>query len=164
MSDAVDLVKLIKQAALDAVASIKPVNVFFGEVTNTSPLKINVEQKMTLGENQLILSRNVTDFETEINIDGETEAAFVDMTHSHNSDISVSVVSEVLPEESEITINNTVESSVNIDEAVVDSSHSHNLSGRKKITVHNSLVVGEHVILMRQQEGQKFIVMDRIGR
>lgn len=164
MPDVTDLVKSFKQAALDAVDSTKPVNVFFGEVTNISPLKINVEQKMTLGENQLILSRNVTDFETEINIDGETEDASINMTHSHNSDIDVSVVSEVLPEELEITVNNTVESNVNIGEAIVNSFHSHNLSGRKKITVHNSLVVGEHVILIRQQEGQKFIVMDRIGR
>jgi len=164
LPDATDLVKLIKQAALDAVASIKPVNVFFGEVLSTSPLKINVEQKMTLGENQLILSRNVMDFETEASIDWETESASADMAHSHNGSIDVSVASEVLPEELELTVNNTVESSVEIGEAVIDSTHSHSLSGRKKITVHNSLVVGEHVILIRQQEGQKFIVMDRIGR
>lgn len=164
LPDVIDLVKSFKQAALDAVDSTKPVNVFFGEVTNISPLEINVEQKMTLGENQLILSRNVTDFETEINIDGETEVASVNMTHSHSSNIDVSVVSEVLPEELEITINNTVESSVKIGDAVVNSSHSHNLSGRKKITVHNSLVAGDKVILIRQQEGQKFIVIDRVGR
>lgn len=164
MSDATDLVKLIKQAALDAVASIKPVNIFFGEVVNTSPLKINVEQKMTLGENQLVLSRNVTDFETEASIDWETESAAADMTHSHNSDINVSVTSEIFPEELEITINNTVDSSVDIEEAVMNSSHSHTLSGKQRITIHNGLVVGEHVILIRQQEGQKFIVMDRIGR
>ncbi len=164
MPNVTDLVKSFKQAALDAVDSTKPVNVFFGEVVSSSPLKINVEQKMTLGENQLILSRNVTDFEIEINIDMETEVASVDMAHSHNSDIRVSVISEVLPEELEITINNTVESNVDIGDAVVDSSHSHNLSGRKKITIYNSLVAGDKVILIRQQEGQKFIVMDRIGK
>ncbi|MCI8824711.1 MAG: DUF2577 domain-containing protein [Lachnospiraceae bacterium] len=164
MPDATDLVKLIKQASLDVIDSIKPVNVFFGEVISSSPLKINVEQKMILGENQLILSRNVKDFETEVDIDFETEAASADMAHSHNAVFNVAVASEVLPEESEITINNTVESSMEIGEAAVNSSHSHTLSGRKKITVHNSLVAGDKVILIRQQEGQKFIVIDRIGK
>ncbi len=164
MSDATNFVKLIKQAALDVVDSIKPVNIFFGEVISGSPLKINVEQKMILGKNQLILSRNVMDFETEATIDWKTESVSVDMVHSHNATLNISVASEVLPEELEITINNTVDNSMEIGEAVVNSSHLHTLSGRKKIMVHNSLVAGDKVILIRQQEGQKFIVMDRIGK
>ena len=47
---------------MDAVEANKPVNLCFGIVTSTSPLKINVEQKMELGEAQLLLSRNVTDY------------------------------------------------------------------------------------------------------
>ena len=62
LPDAVELVKTMKKAALDAMESSKPVAVYFGEVQSVSPLKINVEQKMILGEAQLILSRNVTDF------------------------------------------------------------------------------------------------------
>lgn len=56
MPDAVELVKTIKRAALDAVNASKPVEVCFGKVTSASPLKILVEQKMTLGEAQLICS------------------------------------------------------------------------------------------------------------
>ena len=41
-------------------------------------------------------------------------------------------------------------------------SHSHKITGKKKITVHNGLAVGDDVILVRQQGGQKFIVLDRI--
>lgn len=41
-------------------------------------------------------------------------------------------------------------------------SHSHKITGKKKITVHNDLAVGDDVILVRQQGGQKFIVLDRI--
>lgn len=43
-------------------------------------------------------------------------------------------------------------------------SHSHKITGKKKITVHNDLAVGDDVILVRQQGGQKFIVLDRIGK
>lgn len=43
------------------------------------------------------------------------------------------------------------------------SSHNHGITGKKSITVHNGLVVGDEVILIRQQDGQKYIVVDRIG-
>ena len=45
----------------------------------------------------------------------------------------------------------------------VDPSHKHAV-GTIEITVHNGLAVGDEVILARQQEGQKFIVLDRIGK
>ncbi|MDE7299468.1 MAG: DUF2577 domain-containing protein, partial [Lachnospiraceae bacterium] len=34
---------------------------------------------------------------------------------------------------------------------------------RMLITVHNGLAVGDEVILLRQQGGQKYIVWDKIG-
>lgn len=103
MPDATELVRLIKKTAVDAVQAAKPANVMFGKVTSVKPLKIMVEQKLTLGASQLVLSRNVTDFQTTATIKGE----------------------------------NTT------------------------ITVHNGLAVGDKVILIRQQGGQKFIVTDR---
>lgn len=127
MPNANDLVRLIKQAALDAVEAKKPVNVCYGKVTSASPLKILVDQKLTLESAQLVLARNVTDFKTNITVNwtsdnksgGSGEAAFA--------------------------------------------SHNHGITGRKEITVHNGLGVGDEVILIRQQDGQKYIVVDRIG-
>lgn len=66
MADANELVETLKRAAVEAIEAKKPVNVYFGEVVSAAPLKINVEQKMVLGEKQLILSRNVTNFKTSI--------------------------------------------------------------------------------------------------
>ena len=106
MPDANELVGTLKRVAIEAVEAGKPVNVYSGEVVSASPLKINIEQKMTLGTKQLILSRNVTDFSMKITSD----------------------------------------------------------AGKKEVIVHNGLAVGESVILLRQQEGQKFIVLDREGK
>lgn len=106
MADVVELVKAMKRAALEAIEASKPVNVYFGQVIADAPLQINVEQKMILGNSQLILSRNVTDHKTMVSVQWETE---------------------------------------------------------KEITIHNALEVGDEVILIRQQEGQKYIVIDRIG-
>lgn len=41
-------------------------------------------------------------------------------------------------------------------------SHNHNYSGRKKFLVHNGLQVGEEVILLQVQGGQRYIVLDRV--
>lgn len=41
--------------------------------------------------------------------------------------------------------------------------HRHPVAGRKQITVHNGLNVGERVILISQHGGQEFLVVDRIG-
>ena len=71
MFDYNDLLIAIKKAALDAVEAGKPSDFCFGKVTNTSPLTISIEQKMTLGVAQLILTRNVTDYQTRITMEDE---------------------------------------------------------------------------------------------
>ena len=72
MADANGLVEAMKRAARDERESSKPVNVYFGEVVSKSPLKINVEQKMVLGEQQLVLARNVTDYMTTVTVQWTT--------------------------------------------------------------------------------------------
>lgn len=130
MPDAVELMKTIKRAALDAVKASKPVEVCFGKVTSASPLKILVEQKLPLGEGQLILTRNVTNFKTYIT-GGNVKNYYYTGSDTDGG------TAPVVP------------------------SHVHAI-GKVQITVHNGLVVGDEVILIRQQGGQKYIVVDRI--
>ena len=40
-------------------------------------------------------------------------------------------------------------------------SHNHAYSGRKQITVHNALSIGEEVVLLQQQGGQDFLILNR---
>lgn len=131
LADANELVETLKRAAVEAMQATKPVNVYFGEVVSAAPLKINVEQKMMLGEKQLILSRNVTNFKTSISAGNIKNYYYTGSTTDSGT-------------------------------APVSPSHVHAV-GKIEITVHNGLVVGDEVILIRQQEGQKFIVLDRIG-
>lgn len=127
-----ELLEIIKKAALSAVEATKPVNVCFGTVTEDSPLKILVDQKLLLGENQLILARNVTDFETTITMSSADGWATEDRSGGSGY--------------------------------AAFSSHNHNINmTKKKITVHNGLVKGDSVIMIRQQGGQKYIVVDRLA-
>lgn len=65
MLDAAVLVKLIKKAAVEAVQAMKPVQVCYGQVASAAPLRIQVEQKMELGQEDLVLLGCVTDFNAE---------------------------------------------------------------------------------------------------
>lgn len=136
LADATGLVEKIKQAAQEASEAAKPVNVCFGEVVSKSPLKINVEQKMELGEKQLILTRNVTDYMTMVTVQWETEEERIRHKHAGGG---------------------------NGDTEYAEMPHAHNVVGTKNFLMHNALEVGDEVILIRQQEGQKYIVIDRIG-
>ena len=61
-------VDVIKQAAMEAQESSKPVNILFGTVLSASPLKIQVDQKSIYTSKMLILTRNVTDFEVDMTV------------------------------------------------------------------------------------------------
>ena len=41
-------------------------------------------------------------------------------------------------------------------------SHNHSISGTKEMTVHNSLQIGDEVILLKKKGGQKYLVLDRV--
>lgn len=151
MPDAVGINEKIKKAALGAMESSKPVNVYFGEVISTSPLKINVEQKMVLSEAQLILTRHVTDFVTMVTMNWETEDS-LEAQHKHALIGNTEDGGD--PEHNHV---------LNRDTNAVNLNHSHILAGTKQIIIQNALDVGDQVIMIRQQEGQKFIVVDRIG-
>ena len=55
------LLNVMKQAGLNANEANRPVNVCFGKVVSLSPIKINIDQKLTLGAMQLVLTQSVAD-------------------------------------------------------------------------------------------------------
>lgn len=71
MYNAVDLYNAIKVAAINAVETSHPCDFLFGKVQSVSPLKVVVEQKMTLTSAQLVLTRNVTNYSVDVSVDGE---------------------------------------------------------------------------------------------
>lgn len=134
MSDLNDLVSLIKQASKEMTDSMKPCDFLFGVVISADPLKIQVEQKITLNKNQLMLSRNVTDYETEITISGDYG-----------------------------WITEDTQNGVKLQSLSLAQNHKHDIKlDKKKIKIHNALKKDEKVILLRAGGGQKYLVIDRV--
>lgn len=129
-----ELVRLIKQAAVEAVQADTPMAVCYGKVTSTTPLKIQVDQKKILGKAQLILTDNVRDFNVVLStIEGEGRSVGPHYTENESGGAGDAAFA----------------------------SHRHRYQGRKKWRVHNALKVGEKVILLRCDGGQKYVVLDR---
>ena len=73
LSNAGELVKLIKKAAVEAVEAEKPAAACFGRVMGVSPLKIFVDQRFILGEKQLILTSAVREHAVDVSLGFYTE-------------------------------------------------------------------------------------------
>lgn len=185
-----DLVKAIKKAAMDAYRNSDPTKIMFGTVIQVNPLKIQVNQKLFIAESQLILTRNVTDYKITVSFDLESSEELGNHkhgislntgnalgTHSHsyfgNSDTGANIPSGTIPAETlqhthtysgtTQTADLTHNHSVSGDTQDTNLKHKHTIKGTKEITVKNALQVGEKVILIRQDGGQEYIVIDRVG-
>lgn len=130
MPDMTGFLKVIKQAALDAVNAQKPIQVCYGTVTKDSPLEITVDQKTILEAEDLILCRNVTDYECDVEFSLKTEK----LQHSHTGVHGPTSVQTLQYE----------------------------VKNKKKMKVYNALKKDDVVFLIREQGGQRFIVIDRI--
>ncbi len=135
MPNAKNIVQLVKQAAVEAVEAGKPVNLLFGTVISDKPLKIQVDQQSIYTEAMLVLTRNVTDYELDITVSAQS----VIISHGH-------------PVVDTYTGGGTA----------TEIQHNHLIQGRKKIKIHNALLVGDQVLLMRIQQGKRFVVVDRV--
>ncbi len=125
------MVNNVRKAALQAVAGSMPTGIYFGTVVNISPLRVQIEQKLTLESSQLLLSSLVQDITVDMTVNHFVE----EYSHEHN-----------LPGGGLSSAD----------------THNHNYSGRKSFMIHFGLQVGEKVMLLRMQGGQKYIVLDRI--
>lgn len=106
MSDYSEFLKVIKQAAVEAVEARNPVAICYGQVTSASPLNILVDQKMTLSSAQLVVPEHLTNYEMDMKLkSGGTKQTYI---------------------------------------------------------VYSALKKGDKVLLVREQGGQKYIVIDRM--
>ena len=148
--DAQRFIMMIKQAAVEAVNAGEPMALKIGEVVSTAPLKISLNQKITIPASQLLLTNAVRDYTVYETVDHTTGTALggVSLTHKHAYSGTTS---------GDDTCSGTTENA-----GGVNLGHSHSYTGRKKFTVHLGLKTGEKVLLLRCDGGQKFIVLDRL--
>lgn len=121
-----NLLQTIKRAAVEAVEASNPVAVSVGTVLSISPLKISLNQALTLTEQFLIVPQGLTDYKTKIEFTQKTKGAVVELDGKQYN--------------GNITLNATTH----------------------EVTIYNGLKVGEKVLLLKMQGGQKYLVIDKV--
>ena len=82
----------VKRAAVEAVDASKPFAFILGKVTSIAPLKVQIDQKLTLTAAQLILTNAVRDYTVYMTVDHQTgstsggigDASFASHSHSYS--------------------------------------------------------------------------------
>lgn len=134
------LVDIMKQAALAAMDDHQPSDIRFGVVTSISPLKIQITPEFILSSKQLVVPQYLTDYEIDITV--TPEGGWVTETHTHTHNIYDTYTGGG---------------------SASEHTHRHNINGRKTITIHAALKVGDKVALVRKSGGQSFLILDRIS-
>ena len=109
----IDAIKRI----IDNLLERKKLMIFeYGTVEEISPLKIRIDQKHLLYEDDLKLSHLVKDYYVDITVQHSTDSIYGswDTNHPHP----------------------------NVPQATIPIDHEHEYKGRKKILIHNGLLVG----------------------
>lgn len=130
----------MKMIALNLMNSMQTTDVVFGQVTKVNPLEITIDQKNILSESFIVLTNAVKDHVVDMTVSMETVSdSYMSPDHIHTGD-----------------------SGGKTDSGNLDTKHHHDIKGRKKIILHYGLTVGEKVVLLRIQGGQRYVVVDRI--
>ena len=119
------IVNIIKEIASTVIQNGEPMEVIVGEVVSASPLEIKIDPKLTIPEENIVLTKNTSEWTMEMSVDHVTE------TRSGGGGYAEFA------------------------------SHNHEYKGRKKYLVHNQLVVGDKVIMLKETGGQRYIALDR---
>lgn len=159
-----EVVNIFKQLAVEAVEATKPCEISFGLVVSDLPVAIRLNEKITLTEDQLIFTDNVMKIERDITLSMETEETTIDkLVHKHDFSGTTGVYDYYDEHNKLIFSHNHSFRGATGANSVEDISHKHSIKGVKKIIIHNELKTGEEVLLLRCSNGQKYVVLDRIG-
>ena len=139
----------VKRAAVEAVSAGKPFAFALGKVTSISPLKVQVDQKLELTAAQLVLTNAVRDYTVAMTFEHSTGNALNEHAHTYSGNTQNGGDSPHTHAYAGST-------------ETVNLAHSHSYSGTKSFRVHLGLSVGEQVLLLRADGGQKYIILDRV--
>lgn len=154
-----ELSEIIKRMALEAMDGTKPVRAVMGQVVKANPLKVKISDKLTLTEDNLVVPESLTDHYIYIDIEKDERKTSYDIKIKDDSKKTKDELTGITVTGEGVSYN--------------DPKHFHEMPElefdeikvtKAKIKVYNALKKGDNVILLRDQGGQKFYIIDRTVR
>lgn len=152
-----DFLDIFKMTTDRLISQKMLTEVEFGRVTGVNPLEVTLDSKMRLPAAFLTLTNAVKDHVVDISVSWETvkddylKTESTLYQHTHTGQNYIGNASRPIEGQSD---------PMNI--ALINTTHHHDIKGRKRITIHNGLTLGERVILLRKSGGQDYIILDRV--
>lgn len=143
------MIKIIKQAAMDAVENGNPCDLRFGTVVSTSPLKVRITSDFTIPESLLVVPNHLTNYSITANLGMGTTGG-----GGSTSNLSFTVVDERLVISSSVV---TVDEGEDVTDDLVAEP-----VDERMLTMFNALEEGDKVVLIRNQGGKLYYILDRI--
>lgn len=128
----------------------KRAGVLFGTVRTIAPLSIELESKLTLPKEFLTLPEHLTDYEIPFEILNPSEA-----THAEKRPTVLDKIAQIAG----FFVQHEGRHDVQVEPGTLEDFH-----GEGTIKLYNHLLPGDRVILLRMENGNMYIVMDRIGK
>lgn len=154
-----ELSEIIKRMALEAMDGTKPARAVMGQVVKANPLKVKISDKLTLTEDNLVVPESLTDHYIYIDIEKDERKTSYDIKIKDDSKKTKDELTGITVTGEGVSYN--------------DPKHFHEMPElefdeikvtKAKIKVYNALKKGDNVILLRDQGGQKFYIIDRTVR
>lgn len=138
------LIEIMKIAAMDAIENGNPADLKFGTVTSVDPLKVMINNNFILPESLLVVPEHLTDYSVTTNV-GTDEGG-----SGGGKSVDMRVEGKTL------IINTSVATIDDGDTEPVDA------VDERTLTIYNSLNIGDEVVLLRNQGGSSYLILDRI--
>ena len=143
------IIEIIKVAAMDAIENSKPCDLRFGTVSSISPLKVKVSNDFIIPESLLVVPEHLTDYSLNANVGGDGNIS----SSSGGTSVSMHVEGETL------IINTNVTSTIDEGEPTTEEV---DFVDERTLTMYSGLNVGDKVVLLRNQGGSSYLILDRV--
>jgi hypothetical protein len=143
----------MKIAAMDAIENSKPSDLRFGTVTSVTPLKVMITNDFIIPESLLVVPKHLTDYSVVTNVGGSGDEV-QGGSQQPTSSVEMYVEGETL------MINTNIGGVETF--ALTDEDEEVDGVDDRTLTIYNGLEVGDQVVLLRNQGGTSYLILDRI--
>ena len=84
-----DIIDAVKKAVINTIESMKLADVMYGTVENAAPLIINIYQKLSLKQSQIIVPKHLTDYQIVLNINGVDQSCIIKNALKYNDNVAL---------------------------------------------------------------------------
>ena len=159
------MVEIMKMAAMDAIENSKPCDLRFGTVISVNPLKVQITSELIIPESLIVVPEYLTDYSVNVNMGMSNQSILPNYLKGLNASVSEERLVFSIVEASSVIVSNEkliFSTNESANDVVVESAEDVEKIDERTLTVYNTLKIGDKVVLIRNQGGKVYYILDRV--